>query len=49
MMLMEVRVFLVGMIVSYQKKYLLVHSLNWVHLEYMSGRSVLSGGLKGFS
>ena len=36
MVLMEVKVFLVGMIMLYQKRYLLVHSLNFVHLEYMS-------------
>ena len=39
MLLMEVRVFLARMIVLYQKKYLLVHLLSWVHLEYMSVRS----------
>ena len=33
---MEVRVILAGMIKLYQKKNLLVHSLNWVHLGYMS-------------
>ena len=33
---MEVRVFLVGMMMLYQKKYLLVHLLDWVHLGYMS-------------
>ena len=36
MVLMEVKVFLVEMIMLYQKKYLLVHSLNLVHLDYMS-------------
>ena len=36
MVLMEVRVFLVMMIALYQKKYLLVHLLYSVHLEYMS-------------
>ena len=35
MVLMEVKVFLAGMTMLYQKKYLLVQSLNWVHLEYM--------------
>ena len=36
MMLMGMKVFLVGMIALYQKKYLLVHLLYSVHLEYMS-------------
>ena len=36
MVLMKVKVFLVGMIMLYQKRYLLVHSLTLVHLEYMS-------------
>ena len=36
MALTEVRLFLVMMIVSYQKKYLLVHLLCSVHLVYMS-------------
>ena len=36
MVLTEVRVFLVMMIVLYQKKYLLVHLLCSVHLVYMS-------------
>ena len=36
MVMMQVKVFLVGMIMLYQKIYLLVHSLNLVHLEYMS-------------
>ena len=36
LVLMEVRVFLVMMIVLYQKKYLLVRLLYSVHLEYMS-------------
>ena len=36
MVLMEVKVFLVEMILLYQKRYLLVHSLNLVHFEYMS-------------
>ena len=36
MVLMEVKVFLVEMIMLYQKRYLLVHSLNLVHIEYMS-------------
>ena len=36
MVLTEVRVFLVRMIALYQKKYLLVHLLYSVHLEYMS-------------
>ena len=36
MVLMEVKVFLVEMIMLYQKKYPLVHSLKLVHLEYMS-------------
>ena len=36
MVLMGVKVFLAGMIVLYQKKYLLVRFLYLVHLEYMS-------------
>ena len=36
---MEVKVFLVGMIVLYQRKYLLFRLLNFVHLEYMSVKS----------
>ena len=36
MVLMEVKVFLVEMILLYQKRYRLVHSLNLVHFEYMS-------------
>ena len=41
MVLMEVKVFLVEMIILYQKKYLLVHSLNLVQLEYMSVLSIM--------
>ena len=41
MVLIEVKVFLVEMIILYQKKYLLVHSLNLVHLEYMSVLSIM--------
>ena len=48
MLSMEVKLFLVGMIVLYQKKYLLVRLLNLVYFEY-GKRSVDSGGLKGFS
>ena len=36
MVLMEVKGFLVGMIMLHQKKYLLVHLLNFVHLEHMT-------------
>ena len=36
MVLMEVKVFLAGMIMLYQNKYLLVHLLNLVCLEYMN-------------
>ena len=36
MVLMEVSVFLAGMIRLYQKKYLMAHLINWVQLEYMS-------------
>ena len=39
MVSMEVKVFLVGMIVLYQKKYLLVRLLNLIHLEYISVES----------
>ena len=58
MVLMDVKVFLVEMIMLYQKKYLLVHSLSLVHLEYMSVLTNMvvvrwylggGGGLKGFS
>ena len=34
--LMEVKLFQVWMIMLYQKKYLLVHLLYWVHLEYLN-------------
>ena len=39
MVSMEVKVFQVGMIVLYQRKYLLFRLLNLVHLEYMSVKS----------
>ena len=41
MVSVEVKVFLVGMIVLYQRKYLLFRSLNLVHLEYVSVKSNL--------
>ena len=39
MVSMEVKVFLVGMIVLYQRKYLLFRLLNLVHIEHMSVKS----------
>ena len=39
MVSMEVKVFLLGMIVLYQRKYLLFRLPNLVHLEYMSVKS----------
>ena len=41
MVSMEVKVFLVGMIVLYQKKSLLVRLLSLGHLEYMSVKSMM--------